>query len=160
MKLKLKWQTQLQTQTYHVIVEFAPMTITQWVYENDVMSAVIIARMNLQKKIKIDVFFFPKKMPKYRISEWAEFQVRYGPWEAGFSSRGLIFGGEEISIPETRPIRKFYISLNKLLTKTAWRTYLISVVCRFCVAGSSTSIASPPLKKKNKIRKISDSLLK
>ena len=31
------------------------------------------------------------------------------PWEASFSSRGLIFGGEEISIPETRPIRKSYI---------------------------------------------------
>jgi hypothetical protein len=33
----------------------------------------------------------------------------YGSWEASFSSRGLIFGGEEISIPETRPIRKSYI---------------------------------------------------
>ena len=33
----------------------------------------------------------------------------YGPWEASFSSRGLIFGGEEISIPETRPIQKSYI---------------------------------------------------
>ena len=32
-----------------------------------------------------------------------------GPWEASFSSRGLIFGVEEISIPETRPIRKSYI---------------------------------------------------
>ena len=34
----------------------------------------------------------------------------YSPWEASFSSRGLIFGGEEISIPETWPIRKSYIS--------------------------------------------------
>ena len=33
----------------------------------------------------------------------------YGPWEASFSSRGLIFGGEEFSMPETRPIRKSYI---------------------------------------------------
>jgi hypothetical protein len=33
----------------------------------------------------------------------------YGPWEASFSSRGLIFEGEEISIPENRPIRKSYI---------------------------------------------------
>jgi hypothetical protein len=54
--MKLKWET--QNQTYHVIVEFAPMTITQWIYENDVMSAVIIARMNLQKiNKKIYVFF-------------------------------------------------------------------------------------------------------
>ena len=65
LNFKLKWQTQLQTQTYHVIVEFAPMTITQWVYENDVMSAVIIARMNLQKNIKIYMVFSPKKMSKY-----------------------------------------------------------------------------------------------
>ena len=36
----------------------------------------------------------------------------YGPWEADFSSRGLIFGGEEISIPENRPIRKSYIFLH------------------------------------------------
>ena len=35
--------------------------------------------------------------------------LAYGPWEASFSSRWLIFGGEEISIPETRPIRKSYI---------------------------------------------------
>ena len=33
----------------------------------------------------------------------------YGPCEAGLSSRGLIFGGEEIFIPETWPIQKSYI---------------------------------------------------
>ena len=39
----------------------------------------------------------------------------YGPWEDRVSSLGIIFGGffnpwdEEISIPETRPIRKSYI---------------------------------------------------
>jgi hypothetical protein len=47
-----------------------------------------------------------------KISPWEEkpcLPRAYGPWEASFSSRGLIFGGEEISIPETRPIRKSFI---------------------------------------------------
>ena len=47
-----------------------------------------------------------------KISPWEEkpcLPRAYGPWEASFSSRGLIFGGEEISIPETLPIRKSYI---------------------------------------------------
>ena len=46
-----------------------------------------------------------------KISPWEEkpcLPRAYSPWEASFSSRGLIFGGEEISIPETRPIRKSY----------------------------------------------------
>ena len=42
------------------------------------------------------------------ISEWVV-GFRYRPWEANFSSLWLIFGGEEISIPETRPIWKSYI---------------------------------------------------
>ena len=33
----------------------------------------------------------------------------YGPWEASFSTRRLIFWGEDISMPETQPIRKSYI---------------------------------------------------
>ena len=48
-----------------------------------------------------------------RISPWEEkpcLPWAYIPWEASFSSLGLIFGGEEISIPETRPIRKSYIA--------------------------------------------------
>ena len=45
------------------------------------------------------------KMGRKALPLWA-----YGPWEASFFSRGLIFGGEEILIPETRPIRKSYIS--------------------------------------------------
>ena len=51
-----------------------------------------------------------------KISPWEEkpcLPRAYGPWEASFSSRGLIFGGEEISIPETRPIRKSYIFCKK-----------------------------------------------
>jgi hypothetical protein len=48
-----------------------------------------------------------------KISPWEEklcLPRAYGPWEASlFSSRGLIFRGEEISIPETRAIRKSYI---------------------------------------------------
>jgi hypothetical protein len=35
--------------------------------------------------------------------------LAYGLWEAGFFSRELNFGGEEISIPESRPVRKSYI---------------------------------------------------
>ena len=31
--------------TYHIIVEFAPVTITQWVNENDVMSTVVVTGM-------------------------------------------------------------------------------------------------------------------
>ena len=45
-----------------------------------------------------------------KISPWEEKPRTVGPWEASFSSCGLIFGGEEISIPETRLIRKSYIS--------------------------------------------------
>ena len=47
-----------------------------------------------------------------KISPWEEKPCllrAYDPWGASFSSRGLIFGGEEISIPETWPIRKSYI---------------------------------------------------
>ena len=45
--------------------------------------------------------------------------LSHGTWEASFSSHRLIFGGffnpwdEEIPIPETRPIRKFYIYVKK-----------------------------------------------
>ena len=35
--------------------------------------------------------------------------VGYGSWEGSFSSRWLVFGGKEVSIPETGPIRKPYI---------------------------------------------------
>ena len=47
-----------------------------------------------------------------KISLWEEKPCLprvYGPWKASFSSHGLIFGGKEISIPETRPIRKSQI---------------------------------------------------
>ena len=47
-----------------------------------------------------------------KISPWEEksrLPRAYDPWETSFSSLGLIFEGEEISIPETRPIRKSYI---------------------------------------------------
>ena len=49
----------------------------------------------------------------FKISPWEEkpfFPLDYGPWDASFSFRGLIFEGEKISIPETRPIPKSYIS--------------------------------------------------
>ena len=52
-----------------------------------------------------------------KISPWKEKPCllrAFGPWEASFSSRGLIFGGEEISIPEIWLIRKSYISLQVL----------------------------------------------
>ena len=55
-----------------------------------------------------------------KISPWEEKPCllrAYNPWEASFSSRGLIFGGEEISIPETLPIRKSYIGCKSFLTK-------------------------------------------
>ena len=47
----------------------------------------------------------------FRIRPWEEkhwLPRANGPWEASFSSCGLIFRGEEISIPETRPIWKSY----------------------------------------------------
>jgi hypothetical protein len=50
-----------------------------------------------------------------------KFHLKISPWEASFSSRGLIFGGEEISIPETRPIRKFYIVLKIAITTTQFK---------------------------------------
>jgi hypothetical protein len=65
-------------------------------------------------------FFIPWGEKNLKISQWEEkaYLLRaYSPWEESFSSRGLIFGGffnpwdEEISIPETRPIRKSYIFL-------------------------------------------------
>ena len=63
-------------------------------------------------------FFIPWVEKNLKISPWEGKSClprAYGPWEASFSSRGLIFGGffnpwdEEIPIPETRPIRKSYI---------------------------------------------------
>jgi hypothetical protein len=54
-----------------------------------------------------------------KISPWEEkphLLRAYGPWEANFSCRGLIFGGEEISIPETQPIQKSYISVSSFLS--------------------------------------------
>ena len=64
-------------------------------------------------------FFIPRVEKNLKISPWEEnsnLPRAYGPWEDRVSSLGLIFGGffnpwdEEISIPETRPIRKSYIS--------------------------------------------------
>jgi hypothetical protein len=51
--------------------------------------------------------------------------LKISPWEekpclprafGSFSSRGLIFGGEEISIPETQPIQTSYISVSSFLS--------------------------------------------
>ena len=64
-------------------------------------------------------FFIPRVEKNLKISPWegnSNLPRAYGPWEDRVSSLGLIFGGffnpwdEEISIPETRPIRKSYIS--------------------------------------------------
>ena len=46
-----------------------------------------------------------------KISQWEKTlpPVGYGSWEGSFSSRWLVFGGKEVSIPETGPIRKPYI---------------------------------------------------
>jgi hypothetical protein len=63
-------------------------------------------------------FLHPLGLKNLKNSPWegkAYLPRAYGPWEESFSSRGLIFRGffnpwdEEISIPETRPIRKSYI---------------------------------------------------
>ena len=63
-------------------------------------------------------FFIPRVVKNHKMSpreEKAYLPRAYGPWEERISSLGLIFGGffnpwdEEISIPETRPIRKSYI---------------------------------------------------
>ena len=54
-----------------------------------------------------------------KISPWEEklcLPRAYSPWEASFSSRGLIFGGEGISIPETQLIQKSYNYNNYLST--------------------------------------------
>jgi hypothetical protein len=50
----------------------------------------------------------------------------YGSWEASFSSRGLIFGGEEISIPETRPIWKSYIFVKHSVTSESFLPHYFS----------------------------------
>ena len=66
-------------------------------------------------------FFIPRVEKNLKISPWegnSNLPRAYGPWEDRVSSLGLIFGGffnpwdEEISIPETRPIRKSYISFH------------------------------------------------
>ena len=41
-----------------------------------------------------------------KLARWKKNLASCGPWEASFSSHWLIFGGEEISIPQTWPIRK------------------------------------------------------
>jgi hypothetical protein len=57
-----------------------------------------------------NLYTFNHLVDSYRntISEWAV-GFRHGNFTLKLA-RGLIFGGEEISIPETRPIRKSYIS--------------------------------------------------
>ena len=63
-------------------------------------------------------FFIPRVEKNLKISPWDEKLTSRGPTALGrvsFTSRGLIFGGffnpwdEEISIPDTRLIRKSYI---------------------------------------------------
>ena len=85
-------------------------------------------------------FFIPRVEKTLKISPWDEkayLPRAYGPWEESFSSRGLIFGGffnpwdEEISIPETRPIRKSYILNITYIVSAAGigqRTYRLEVV--------------------------------
>ena len=53
-----------------------------------------------------------KRLQKKTLKKGVWVPQAYGPWdwEASFSSCGLIFGGEEISIPETRPVWKSYIA--------------------------------------------------
>ena len=67
-------------------------------------------------------YTFHHLVDSYRntISEWAvcfrygNFTLKLAREKKSLASRGLIFGGEEISIPETRPIRKSYISWTKM----------------------------------------------
>ena len=65
-------------------------------------------------------FFIPRVEKNLKISPWegnSNLPRAYGPWEDRVSSLGLIFGGffnpwdEEISIPETQPIRKSLIAV-------------------------------------------------
>ena len=62
-------------------------------------------------------YTFHHLVDSYRntISEWTV-GFRYGNFTLKLA-RGLIFGGEEISVPETRPIRKSYICI---LTEAIW----------------------------------------
>ena len=73
-------------------------------------------------------FFIPRVEKNLKISPWegnSNLPRAYGPWEDRVSSLGLIFGGffnpwdEEISIPETRPIRKSYIPLTMMVKITS-----------------------------------------
>jgi hypothetical protein len=81
-----------------------------------------------------------------KISPWEEkpyLPRPYGPWEASFSSRGLIFEGEEISIPETRPIQKSYIS------SAQWYEKLSEIVAGFLFQILvHVDIQGPPLSEK------------
>ena len=64
-----------------------------------------------------NVYTFHHLVDSYRnaISKWAmrfrdgNFNLKLARGKKSLASRGLIFGGEEISIPETQPIRKSYI---------------------------------------------------
>ena len=86
-------------------------------------------------------FFIPRVEKNLKISPWegnSNLPRAYGPWEDRVSSLGLIFGGffnpwdEEISIPETRPIRKSYILPNYEQTnlKTAIVITYKNINCR------------------------------
>jgi hypothetical protein len=93
-------------------------------------------------------YTFNHLVDSYRntISEWAVgFRYRnftlksaLGPkarGRQGFSSRGLIFGGEEISIPETRPIRKSYIYLvqNLKLSRVVIDIFILFIKYSRCI---------------------------
>ena len=97
--------------------------------------------MSLYMKWQMRKFYtFNHLVDSYRntISEWAvgfryqNFTSKFAHGNKSLASSGLIFVGEEISIPETQPIQKSYISLisespSNLLPSL---TTIFSIICR------------------------------
>ena len=68
---------------------------------------------------------------------WEEkpcFPWAYAPWEASFSTHGLIFGGEEISTPETRPNQKSYNCSNVLDMRNLQEQVKKAFCLKYCSA--------------------------
>jgi hypothetical protein len=106
-------------------------------------SANFYSCMSLYMRWPLKHFYtFNHMVDSYRntISKWTvgfrygNFTLKLAHGKKSLASRGLIFGCEEISIPETRPIRKSYISTRCLIscqtrTKKSWMLCSILFLC-------------------------------
>ena len=96
--------------TFHHLVDFYRNTISEWAF--GMGSGFQVWKLHLKNSL------------------WGNKSCllgpTYSPWEASFSSCGLIFGGEEISISETRPMPSYNLGTNSKALHIYWLLKLTS----------------------------------